>query len=74
MLESIRVARGHYLKAGDAVHLASALQLGSLVPGNEEIVAVASDREVCSASQELGLRLLNPESEDAMLKLRELRK
>jgi hypothetical protein len=73
ILESIEVARGHYLKAGDAVQIASALQVSGLLGEGDEVVMIASDRDVCAAWLALGLKLINPESDDAMLNLLELR-
>jgi hypothetical protein len=69
--EAASVARQYSLRAGDAVHLASALR--GKQAAAEEIVFVASDKELVEAPRSAGFAILNPENEDALATLSSLR-
>lgn len=60
------------LRAGDALHIASALSLKRSV--GRAIVVVAADNALLEASEKSGLDVLNPEAQGALEKLRAWRK
>jgi predicted nucleic acid-binding protein len=63
--QAAEAARGNALRAGDAVHFASALRVRE--PSNPAgIVFVTSDKELLRAAQRQGFTALDPESVDAM--------
>ena len=59
------------LRAGDAVYLASVLRVKQATA--HEVVFVASDKELVEASRAAGFAVLNPEKEDALVTLANLR-
>ena len=74
-----RVVRGglaavetHRLRAGDAIHLATALATAPLV-APLHLVMVSSDAEVIHATTAAGLAVLDPAGPDALARLRGLR-
>lgn len=70
--EAAEAARHYSLRAGDALHLASALRAKQASAA--ELVFVASDKELVEASGTAGFSVLDPEDEDAMPTLLNLRK
>ena len=62
---AIEMTRRTRLRPADSVHLASALALRAKNE-SEELVVVASDKELLAAVQAAGIKTLNPEGEDAM--------
>jgi predicted nucleic acid-binding protein len=59
--DALRVARAHALRGADAVHLASALLLAADLPAQEdEMILVASDRELREAALASGLHVVDP--------------
>lgn len=83
--DAVNVVRQYALKAADAVQAASAAEAaaalpvtwtmgqGGLVAKRGEVVFVASDKELLSATRAGGMTTLDPEAEDAMDQLRSLR-
>jgi predicted nucleic acid-binding protein len=62
-----RLAQELGLRGADAIHLASALACSELlVKPNEQLVLVASDRELLAAALRLGLESFDPESANAL--------
>lgn len=72
MEESSAVLDHHALKAGDAIHLASALRLKPSAANMEPVVLVTSDRELSDAGGAEGFEVLNPEDDDASQRLRDM--
>lgn len=71
--QAITVILQHRLRTGDALQLATALNLATSAPG-AQLVFVSSDKELLSAAVASGFSVLDPESEDAfqdLLRLRE---
>ena len=62
---AIEITRRTRLRPADSVHLASALALRARNE-SEELVVVASDKELLAAVQGAGIKILDPEAEDAM--------
>lgn len=62
---AIEMTRRTRLRPADSVHLASALALRARNE-SEELVVVASDKELLAAVQGAGIKTLDPEAEDAM--------
>ena len=60
------------LSAGDALHVASALAVGSALPG-EALIYVCADRQAVTAARVAGLAILNPLAPTALADLRALR-
>jgi predicted nucleic acid-binding protein len=54
------LARRYKLRGTDAVHLAAALTLHKALAEVDEVVLVASDRELLAAAQDAGLRVRDP--------------
>jgi hypothetical protein len=58
---ALRLARGHKLRAADAVHLATALCVNETLGGTgNSLVLVSSDEELLSAARQMGLAAENP--------------
>lgn len=62
---AIEMTRRTRLRPADSVHLASALALRARNE-SEELVVVASDKELLAAAQGAGIKTLDPEGADAM--------
>ncbi|MGH9255891.1 MAG: type II toxin-antitoxin system VapC family toxin [Vicinamibacterales bacterium] len=60
---SIEITRRARLRPADSIQLASALRS---VREGEELVLVASDKELLAAAEGAGIKTLNPEADDAM--------
>lgn len=69
---AVSVVELHKLRSADAIHLASALAIVSLVAGLP-VVMVSSDRELMRAARAAGLGILHPLDSDALARLRRLR-
>lgn len=70
--EAVLAAEEHGLRAGDAIHLATAKRLFALAPGLE-LVMVASDRELLDAAQAEGYTTLDPQDARALETLHQIR-
>jgi predicted nucleic acid-binding protein len=61
------IAHKHALRGADAIHLASAMRLEKRVAGHKgRMIMVASDAELIKAAKEVGLDVLDPETQDAI--------
>ena len=70
--QAMRVTRDYALRAGDAIHLATALD-GAL--GYKGVASmVSSDREIKDAAAAAGLVVIDPSEDLAVTQLKELRK
>ena len=69
--EAATVARNYGLRASDALHMATALRARKASVA--EIVFAVSDKELVEAAARAGFTVLNPEAENALAELRELR-
>jgi len=69
---AVRVAEMHSLRAGDAIHLATALAITPLVSPHR-LVMVSSDNDLFQAAGVAGLGVLDPAGPDALARLRRLR-
>jgi len=65
------VAAAHRLRAGDAIHLATALAVQAATP--LRLVLISSDGELLAAAGAAGLAVLDPADPDALASLRGLR-
>ena len=72
MATAVVVAEQHRLRAGDAIHLATASGVAALAP-QQPLVLVSSDGELLQAAAAAGLAALDPAAPDAVARLRELR-
>lgn len=66
------VAERYGLRAGDAIHLASALSVAA-VSDDSKLFMVSSDVELLEASEAAGIGALDPQSENATASLRQIR-
>lgn len=66
------VAERYGLRAGDAIHLASALSVAA-VSDDSKLFMVSSDVELLEASEVAGIGALDPQSENATASLRQIR-
>ena len=69
---AVSVVERFRLRSGDAIHLASALELSRVQPG-AHFVMVSADRELLDASSTAGLATLDPEEAGAHQQLSTLR-
>lgn len=72
IVEAGRVVESHRLRAGDAIHLASALSVAA-VSDDSKLFMVSSDVELLEASEAAGIGALDPQSENATASLRQIR-
>ena len=66
------VAERYGLRAGDAIHLASALSVAA-VSDDSKLFMVSSDVELLEASEAAGIGALDPQTDDATASLRQIR-
>ena len=71
--DAIKLSLDHALRAADAVHLATALGIRNVFPG-EPCYFVASDAKLNAVSDEIGLVVLDPEKTGALGILRSYRR
>jgi uncharacterized protein len=69
--EAATVTRNYGLRASDALHMATALRARQASAA--EIVFTVSDKELVEAAGRAGFAVLNPEAENALAELSELR-
>jgi uncharacterized protein len=72
MSAAVAAAEGHRLRAGDAIHLATALATAALA-APDRLVLVSSDGELAQAAAAAGLAVLDPAGPGALASLRGLR-
>lgn len=70
---AVDVAEGYALRAGDSLHLATALALKATLRSDEAMVVVASDRDLVEACAAARIECLNPETAEAGTRLTGLR-
>ena len=66
------VTEDYRLRAGDAIHLASALSVAAFIDSSQ-VFLVSSDAELLEASEAAGIGALDPHADDAMGSLRQIR-
>ena len=66
------IAERYGLRAGDAIHLATALDIAATA-GESQVFMVSSDVELLEASEAAGIGALDPQTDDAVSSLLELR-
>lgn len=71
--KAVAVAEQYRLRSADAIHLATAQAIASLVSGTR-VVMVSSDRELLDAAEAAGLTPLDPQAADAAERLRQARR
>jgi predicted nucleic acid-binding protein len=71
--EAATVARNYGLRASDALHMATALRARQASAAAAEMVFTVSDKELVEAAGRAGFTVLNPEAENAVAELSELR-
>lgn len=67
VVEAAEAVRHNALRAGDAIHIASALRVRQAAPA--EVVFVTSDKELLAAGAAEGFETLDPEASDAKKRL-----
>lgn len=72
LYQALFATENHRLRAGDAIHLATALSIAATVD-NSQLFMVSSDIELLEASDAAGLGALNPQVDDALGRLNEIR-
>ena len=71
IIQASSVVENHRLRAGDAIHLATALSIAAItIP---QVFMVSSDAELLEASKAAGIGALNPQADDAIDSLRQIR-
>lgn len=70
---AVTMAEEYRVRSADAIHLASAQAIASLVSGTR-VVMVSSDRELLDAAEAAGLTPLDPQAADAAERLRQVRR
>ena len=72
MRSAVQVVERHRLRSGDAIHLATAQGIFSVISG-QQAVMVSSDKELLAAATASGLSTLVPEDSDSLESLARLR-
>lgn len=67
------VLETHRLRAGDAIHLATALSIAATTD-DSQVFMVSSDAELLEASEAAGIGALDPQADDVIGSLRQVRK
>ena len=70
---TIGIAREYSLRSLDAIHFTSTLIASGMSSARQDIYVVSSDREIIAACGSYGIPTLNPQSDDALNRLRALR-
>lgn len=70
--QALSVIETHRLRAGDAIHLATALSIAAMTE-RSQLFMVTSDAELLEAAQAAGIGAIDPQEDDAMGSLRQLR-
>lgn len=70
--QALAIVESYRLRAGDAVHLATALSVAANADG-EQVFMVSSDAELLTASESAGIGALDPQANDAMDRLLSIR-
>ena len=70
--QAVSIVENHHLRAGDAIHLATALSIVATV-ADSQVFMVSSDAELLEASEAAGIGAIDPQMDDAMGSLRQLR-
>ena len=66
------VVEDYRLRAGDAIHLATALDIAAIAD-DSRVFMVSSDSELLEASEAAGIGALDPQADDAIDSLRQIR-
>lgn len=72
LYQALSETENHRLRAGDAIHLATALSIATTVDSSQ-VFMVCSDAELLEASQAAGIGALDPQADDAIDGLRRIR-
>ena len=64
------ISERYRLRAGDAIHLATALDIAASF---SQVFMVSSDAELLDASEEAGIGALDPQADDALSSLHQIR-
>ena len=70
--DALSTVEEHRLRSADAIHLATAHKIASLVSGTT-VVMVSSDQELLDAAHATGIAILDPRAPGSLEKLKELR-
>ena len=71
LYQALSATENHRLRAGDAIHLATALSIAAIaIP---QVFMVSSDTELLQASEAAGIGALDPQTDDAIDNLRQIR-
>ena len=70
--QAMSVVENHRLRAGDAIHLATALDIAAIAD-DSRVFMVSSDSELLEASEAAGIGALDPQANDAIDSLRQIR-
>ena len=70
--QALSAIENYRLRAGDAIHLATALSIAAVVDPSR-VFMVSSDTELLEASEAAGIGALDPQAEDATGSLRQIR-
>ena len=66
------VVEDYRLRAGDAIHLASALSIAAFTD-SAQVIMISSDAELLNASESASIGALEPQAVDAVDRLRRVR-
>ena len=71
LYRALSATENYRLRAGDAIHLATALSVGATT--TQQVFVVSSDAELLEASEAAGIGALDPQADDALISLRQIR-
>lgn len=70
--QALSIVENHRLRAGDAIHLATALDIAAIAD-DPRVFMISSDAELLEASEAAGIGALDPQTDDAIDSLRQFR-
>ena len=72
LIQALSATENHRLRAGDAIHMATALSIAATAD-ESQVVMVSSDTELLLASKSAGIGALDPQTDDALSSLHQIR-
>ncbi len=72
LIQALSATENHRLRAGDTIHMATALSIAATAD-ESQVVMVSADTELLLASKSAGIGALDPQTDDALSSLHQIR-
>lgn len=72
LIQALSATENHRLRAGDAIHMATALSIAATAD-ESQVVMVSANTELLLASKSAGIGALDPQADDALSSLHQIR-